>query len=336
MSIAYYSLGNYAKAIDYQEKSLAIKREIKDRNGEGISLGNLGTGTAYYSLGNYPKAIEYYEQHLSIAREIKDRDGERIALNNLGIALAKQEPELAIIFYKQSVNVTETIRKDNRKLDRILQASYTETVAHTYRNLADLLIQKGRITEAQQVLELLRVQELNQLDPKQRTSPQRLAELALNPTEQEIQIQHTNLIAFGEKRRNCTDNCETLDTQYQKLNDIFKTYLANLQKTTETTTLVRIDDRNKDFIASASKIVNAQPGTVLIYPLVLPDKTHLLWASQGGILSAVTCPMGEQKLNSTIANFTKSLNDRTDLNGVKQHGKTLYDCLIKPLEEKGE
>jgi len=46
--------------------------------------------------------------------------------------------------------------------------------------------------------------------------------------------------------------------------------------------------------------------------------------------------MGETALNTTIAAFTKSLNDRTDLNGVKQHGKTLYDCLIKPLEEKGE
>ena len=331
---AYLSLGNYPKAIEFYDQWLSIAREIKDRSGEGSALGNLGN--AYNALGNYPKAIGFQEQYVVIAREIKDRRGEWIALNNLGLALRKQEPELAIVVYKQSVNVSEGIRKDNRKLDQSLQSSYTKTVARTYRDLADLLIQRGRITEAQEVLELLKVQELNELDPKQRANPKRLAELALNPTEQEIQKQHNNLIAFGEKVRNCTENCQPLETQQQQLNNTFKTYLANLQKTTETTTLVRIDDRNKDFIASASKIVNAQPGTVLIYPLVLPDKTHLLWASQGGILSSVTCPMGETKLNATIAQFQASLTDRTDLNGVKQHGKTLYDCLIKPLEEKGE
>jgi len=68
---AYYSLGNYPKAIDYYEQYLAISREIKDRNGEGAALGSLGS--AYLSLGNYPKAIDYHEQRLAIAREIKAR-----------------------------------------------------------------------------------------------------------------------------------------------------------------------------------------------------------------------------------------------------------------------
>src|SRR5919202_1131176 len=55
--LAYYLLGDYAKAIEYQQQSLAIKREIKDRLGEGHALGSLGI--AYFSLGDYAKAIEY-------------------------------------------------------------------------------------------------------------------------------------------------------------------------------------------------------------------------------------------------------------------------------------
>ncbi len=113
-------------------------------------------------------------------------------------------------------------------------------------------------------------------------------------------------------------------------------YQQTIQKALTDGTLVRIDERNKDFIASASKIVNAQPGTVLIYPLVLSDKVHLLWASQGGVLSSVTCPIGEQQLNRTIASFQAALQSPNDIAAVKQHGKALYDCLIKPLEEKGE
>ena len=78
MGAAYTYLGNYAKAIDYGQQSLAIAREIKDREGEGNALVTLGN--AYESLGNSAKAIEYSLQSLAIAREIKDREGEGNAL----------------------------------------------------------------------------------------------------------------------------------------------------------------------------------------------------------------------------------------------------------------
>ncbi|MHC5918259.1 MAG: tetratricopeptide repeat protein, partial [Nostoc sp.] len=68
---AYLDLGNYAKAIEYEQQHLEIAREIKDCQSEGAALGNLGN--AYLDLGNYAKAIEYEQQWLAIAREIKDR-----------------------------------------------------------------------------------------------------------------------------------------------------------------------------------------------------------------------------------------------------------------------
>ena len=98
---------------------------------------------------------------IAIAREIKDRQGEGNSLGNLGSVFKNQKQiELAIIFYKQSVNVRETIRQDIRTLDRSRQESYTQTVAGTYRTLTDLLLSQGRVLEAQQVLELLKIQEL--------------------------------------------------------------------------------------------------------------------------------------------------------------------------------
>ena len=84
LGLAYDSLGEYRRAIEYQEQYLAIARELGDRRGEGNALGSLGT--AYYSLGEYRRAIEYQEQYLAIAREIGDRRGEGIALGNLGLA----------------------------------------------------------------------------------------------------------------------------------------------------------------------------------------------------------------------------------------------------------
>ncbi|MEG4584150.1 tetratricopeptide repeat protein [Microcoleus sp. MOSTC5] len=84
LGVAYRALGNNAKGIEYSQQSLAIAREIKDRLGEGMALGNLGN--AYHVLGNNAKAIEYTQQYLAIAREIKNRLGEGMALGNLAAA----------------------------------------------------------------------------------------------------------------------------------------------------------------------------------------------------------------------------------------------------------
>ena len=82
--LAYAALGEAGKAIELYEQALKISREIGDRRGEGIELGNLGI--AYADLGEARKAIEFYEQALEIAREIGDRRGEGNHLGNLGRA----------------------------------------------------------------------------------------------------------------------------------------------------------------------------------------------------------------------------------------------------------
>ena len=81
---AYCCLGNFQKAIEYQERSLKISKEVGERAGEGRAYCNLGN--AYQSLGDFQKAIEYNERHLQICRETGDRAGEGGAYCNLGSA----------------------------------------------------------------------------------------------------------------------------------------------------------------------------------------------------------------------------------------------------------
>ena len=51
LSIAYTSLGDYHKAIEYPKKRLKIAKEIGDRAEEGGAYGNLGN--AYQLRGDY-------------------------------------------------------------------------------------------------------------------------------------------------------------------------------------------------------------------------------------------------------------------------------------------
>ena len=105
---AYLYIGEYNKAIDYYQQSLVIKREISDRSGVAKSLGNLGN--AYYSLGEYNKAIDYYQQSLAIKREIGDRSGVANSLNNLGNAYnSLGEYNKAIDYHQQSLAIMKEI-----------------------------------------------------------------------------------------------------------------------------------------------------------------------------------------------------------------------------------
>ena len=70
--------------IRWLEIALAAARRLQDREGEGVTLGNLGI--AYANLGETRRAIQFYEQALLIDREIGDRRGEGTTLGNLGIA----------------------------------------------------------------------------------------------------------------------------------------------------------------------------------------------------------------------------------------------------------
>ncbi|MEC4982658.1 MAG: tetratricopeptide repeat protein, partial [Oscillatoria sp. PMC 1076.18] len=99
---AYNSLGEYRRAIEFQQQSLEIFRAIGDRRGEANSLGNLGN--AYDSLGEYQRAIDFYQQSLEIFRAIGDRGGEATSLNNLGSAYySLGEYQRAIEFHQQSL-----------------------------------------------------------------------------------------------------------------------------------------------------------------------------------------------------------------------------------------
>jgi len=338
--VYFYSLGQYAKAIDFFQQSLKIQRKISDLKGEGDSLNNLGI--AYDFLGQYPKAIEFLQQSLSIFREIGNREGEGISLSNIGLLLEKQKhPELAIVFYKQSVNIREGIRQDLHQLTRELQESYTQTVADTYRSLADLLLSQGRVLEAQQVLELLKIQELRDFTKDTRAGGVTQGS-PLNPSESRIVPPYDSLINLGLKLTKCErkppycSERDQLRTQRDIATQEFNQQAAKL-------IAVARQQRGKDpaqlaqeeLTVAAQKVVTAQPKTILIYPLVLDDKLWLVWGSQAGkqgvVFSSKLVSVGPKELAKTVVELRQLLERPENEQKLQQVSQKLYQWLIAPL-----
>ena len=338
-----YQHFQYLEAIQFYQDALLIFQKIKNSNGEANALGNLGNAYDSLSESRNSEAVEYYQRALVIFRKIGNRDREGLTFSNIGQLLRKQDqPELAIVFYKQSVNVYENIKGELKTLPREQQQSYSESVADTYRALADLLIHKGRLPEAHAVLELLKLRELRDFtrDAGINSSGIDLAkveEAALN----RILAQYTTIASFNEQLSKCDrDHCPTLkelQQQRDRLNEAVNTELqqqrAILAKhfSTESATLTP-----EKLNAEALRIVNAQPGTVLIYPLVLKDKLQFLLAlkAEDGAFTfrPVEVPnVTADTLFKKIQEFRTQLKEPTNLAALQATSKQLYDWLIKPL-----
>lgn len=335
---AYVKAGQSSEALPPLKKALSITQAQSDRQGEGDTLDSLGY--AYNALGKIDESITTYQQALVIRREIGDVAGEGVTLNHLGQLFEQQrQTELAIAFYKQSVNVREGIRKGIRSLTRDLQQSYTDTVAETYRRLADLLLTQGRILEAQQVLELLKVQEIQEYTRDTRAVITQEGTIQYTPAEQKIVNQFGNLIAFGQKVADCErTRCNQLSQLNQQREALTAEYNEDIQRIQKEIRDRKASDRAffdpESLGTSAQEIVEAQPNTVLIYPLVLDEKLWLLWVAPNGIVNRVEVPVGKTELGQTVLKFRQLLSDeKSDLAEVQATGKKLYGWLIQPLEK---
>ncbi|MCW5666698.1 MAG: CHAT domain-containing protein [Piscinibacter sp.] len=94
-------------------------------------------------------------------------------------------PELAILWGKEAVNTLQGLRAELAGLERGLQASYLQDKRAVYDQLADALIAQGRLFEAQDVLQMLKEQELQEgLQRAEPVDPRR-TRIALTGVERE-------------------------------------------------------------------------------------------------------------------------------------------------------
>ena len=127
---AYRRLGEYQKAIECCEKGLKISTAIGDQSRIASNTGNLGN--AYLSLGEYPKAIEYYEKGLEISTAIGDQSGIANNTGNLGNAyLRLEEYQKAIEYYQKGLEISTAIG------DQSGIANNTGNLGNTYCRLGE-------------------------------------------------------------------------------------------------------------------------------------------------------------------------------------------------------
>jgi CHAT domain-containing protein/tetratricopeptide (TPR) repeat protein len=187
LSRVYLDLLQPDKALDFGFRALSIYREVADTRGQSLVLGIIGRA---YSAAKQPEsALSSKLAALSLATAAGDPGIEGGIETSLMLDFRNEHrPEEAILFGLQAVNAYQQIRKNISGLDKDLQAGFVLSRSATYRILAELLLQADRLGEAEQVLDLLKEQELKEVVRGAADSPAARAEgLQLTAAQQKAQ-----------------------------------------------------------------------------------------------------------------------------------------------------
>ena len=348
LSLGYGELKNEPKAMEAAQASLEIARKSKNPSYEKNVLTLIGS--LQRKFGKKQQAIQTYNQALAIKIQGKAVGAD----SNIYAGLARvhrdlNQPNVAITYYKKAINRIEEVRSGTKILTPDLQASFLEStvdfdkgkIADTYRELAELLITQGRQAEAQQVLDLLKIQEIRDF-ASGTTDTTAKPQLTITETEKKIQTESQSIIALSRRISECEKtNCKEKSQLNDKLAALTVEFNKDLDKI-EKEIRDRIANDSGTFRPNSPKavdIVKSQPGTVMIYPLVMEDKLWLLLYS-GDAAKKFEVKVSRDELGSTVKQFRKLMEEcetraycgASDIAKIKPVSEKLYNWLIKPLE----
>lgn len=104
----FYLAAQWTVLLPLLQQSLAIRREIGDKHGEGATLNNMAT--IAQARGDYDTVLDYLNQSLAICREIGNKQGEGATLNNMAaIAHACGDYDTALNYLNQSLAIRREI-----------------------------------------------------------------------------------------------------------------------------------------------------------------------------------------------------------------------------------
>jgi CHAT domain-containing protein/tetratricopeptide (TPR) repeat protein len=347
----YSDLRNYSKASQYAQKALEIANKNSDSHAAQIAhyvLGGISgkqndvqQAIIHYQLASLGNPIYESRAKLGLAQTYRK-------LNRLGASIAYYK-QVVISFERIRSNVTSSslAQQTDKAFLNSVQGFDRIRLADIYRELADVLLSQGQILEAQQILELLQVEELKDATPSLRID-HKPSEVVLNPLQQDLINRHGSLIAFGYDLEKCRiDKCDrfsTLDSQFTKLQNQYNTFLqkfdSNIRKTRYEDEAA-FDPKKLDSVYNLIKTTEqkTQEKTVFIYPFVAEQQLWLVWFSASGIRQSQAIAIKQPELAKAVLEFRqlmgkceKRICGTEDTTKLQTVSSKLYDWLIRPIE----
>jgi len=343
----YGDLGQKQKALDYYNQALPVRRAVGDRAGEAITLSNIGR--LYAALGEKQKALEYYNQALPLSRAVQDPLGEASTLvRMMEYWKSLQNPSLAVLFGKQAIDRFQQVRRNIGGLEKEAQQSFLKSKESYYRELAELLISGGRLPEAQQVLDLLKVEEYSDFTRRRGVEVSQTNPVALTPTEEKSNREYeqisgeittigqdwTQLHAKSSRSADEEHRYNELSDRLTAANQRFQAFLNTLYDSfgKGEQANAKVETINEQTAGLQTLVGELGAGTAAVYTLVLDDKCVVMVITPA-IRVAREMPISKIALRGKVFAFARALAGHASEEDLQAQAQDLYSVLIAPIEK---
>lgn len=349
LGFVYNASGEKTKSLDFYRQSLTISRAVGDRARQAGTLNNVGG--VYVESGNDEEAVKYFQQSLTLARAVGEAAGQANTLGNLMSSwnTLKNAP-LAILYGKQSVNNYQQLRSNIVSFDKETQKNYLKSIAATYRRLADILIENGRIAEAEEVLQMLKEEEFfAYLRRSDKVAADLKGRISLSPDEKKAFADYETFAddisraaaEFGalEKKKSDLPLGESLPADERKQYDALKEkYDAAVVVFDKFLNDLKVQfgggDKRVAVVESDTQGILkrlGEPRTVIVSTIVGEDRLNLI-VTTSDTQRAHTVEIKAADLNKLVSDFRDAVkNPRID---PRLLGKKLYDILFPAALQK--
>ena len=304
------------------------------------------------TTGRYAEAEPLYRRALAIAQGAGAPRLLWHVQGNLSTLYRDQgHAGLAIFFGKQAVNTLQAVRGGLSGLEQAAQQAFVESTEDYYRRLAQLLIDAGRLPEAEQVLAMLKEEEYYEFIRRDAGADARETRASLSPFEQEqkqaldaaarplaevarelAELKRIQpMVRTKEQRARIAALTDELDAANRRFDAALGQILAAFAAVDNPVrrgelALKQLDNDLRGLVAELSR---ASGETVaLIHYVVSPERLDIL-LTLPELRRAQALPVDAAKLNQEIQTLRAALQDPgSDPNEPAQ---ALYGRLVAPI-----
>ena len=349
LAVLYETMGQYVKAEPIYLRALAIteKADGPEHSNTGTILTDLAV--LYNIMGQPTVAEPLYLRALSIAAKNPDvpMDRFRAQRNYAQFLLFRNRPDPAIFFGKLAVNTFQGVREAAKGLDTAAQKSLIDNNQTIYQNLANWLITGGRLAEAEQVLAMLKQQELQELTRRSDAQVQQVvltgAEVGLARRFEAISLDGISAnkalqaLTLREQQGATLSPAELTERDRLRAtlrvhNDAFQAFLSTLQASLSQdpqSAQRERDQLNRDAQGLQTLLRQAGPGHVGLQ-YVVTDKQLSVIVSLSNTSFARQIPVSRETLNRQIAALRAVV--QTPKKDPLPAAQALYASLMAPIQ----
>ncbi|MFZ0819580.1 MAG: tetratricopeptide repeat protein [Candidatus Acidiferrales bacterium] len=343
----YAYMGEMQKALDCYSQALPLERAVGDRVAEAGTLNSIGR--VYSDLGEKQKALDYFALSLPLSRSVQDPllEGGNLA-NLMEYWKSLQNPGLAVLFGKQAIDRFQQVRRNIGELDKEARQSFLKSKEDYYRELADLLITQGRLPEAQQVLDLLKVEEYSEFTQRRGETSSGTKSVALTPKEEKSNKEYEDITAditaigsewmqlkskssrSADEEKRYSELSDELTAANQRLHAFLNNLYDRFGKGDQAN--ARVETINEQTGGLQTLVAELGARTIALYTLVLDQKCVVMVITPATRV-AREVPVSKIALRTKVFAFVDALAQHNSEEDIQSKAQDLYNILIAPISK---